>query len=397
MVAGFADAAGRVVSLVRFSHPTQTRLLVELVLAFQASGREVNAAMEPTGVYGDSLRYQLVSHGIDVFRVDPKRAHDVALVLDGVASQHDPKACTLIAFLHAQGISSRWRERSSLESNARTLVDEHAMLALPLERLYGRIEAATATHWPELNALIDQRTHWYLHLLAEFPAPLIAAQHADAVRSLLRRKTYGALSTERIDVVVRSAHDSLGVPTTEHQRALVQLTAREILAARARVDDVESRMRALVRTNAGCASLARALGPAATVAMLADVGDPAAFASAAALEKACGLNLRERSSGKHQGRLHISKRGSTRVRQYLFLAALRMIANDAIVRRWYERRGAYRAGLKHKAIVAVMRKLARAAHHVARGDAFDANKLFDVRRLSTRSESTSHTSRGVTT
>ena len=35
-----------------------------------------------------------------------------------------------------------------------------------------------------------------------------------------------------------------------------------------------------------------------------------------------------------------------------------------------------------KAVVALMRKLARAMVHVARGEPFVATKLFDVRRLS---------------
>jgi len=42
---------------------------------------------------------------------------------------------------------------------------------------------------------------------------------------------------------------------------------------------------------------------------------------------------------------------------------------------------AYKAELPLKAIVAVMRKVARALWHVARGETFDVTKLFDVRRL----------------
>jgi hypothetical protein len=36
-----------------------------------------------------------------------------------------------------------------------------------------------------------------------------------------------------------------------------------------------------------------------------------------------GLNLAERSSGKWQGKLKISKRGSSKVRRWLYMAALR--------------------------------------------------------------------------
>jgi hypothetical protein len=160
----------------------------KFAVALRAAGRSVEVAMEPTGVYGEALRHQFTSRNFEVFRVDPKRAHDAALVLDGVPSQHDPKACTLIAFLHAHGISALWRERSALEHHARALADEHAIIARPLEHMQGRLEAATAMYWPELNTMISRRTSWYLHLLSEWPTPTSVAENADAARDLLRRK-----------------------------------------------------------------------------------------------------------------------------------------------------------------------------------------------------------------
>jgi len=65
----------------------------------------------------------------------------------------------------------------------------------------------------------------------------------------------------------------------------------------------------------------------------------------------------------------------------MYMAALRLVKDNPIVASWYRARCAYRAEIKTKAVVAVMRKLARALWHVARGDAFDATKLFDTRRL----------------
>ena len=51
--------------------------------------------------------------------------------------------------------------------------------------------------------------------------------------------------------------------------------------------------------------------------------------------KAMGLNLKERSSGKHQGKLRITKRGPSIARRWLYFAAMRTIQEPA-VRRWYE-------------------------------------------------------------
>jgi hypothetical protein len=100
------------------------------------------------------------------------------------------------------------------------------------------------------------------------------------------------------------------------------------------------------------------------------------------MEKAVGINLKVKSSGEGEGKLHITKRGPAQVRQLLYLAVLRLLQTDQIVAAWCRARKSYggESG-KRKAIVAVMRKLVRALWHVARGAAFDATKLFDVRRL----------------
>jgi transposase len=94
-----------------------------------------------------------------------------------------------------------------------------------------------------------------------------------------------------------------------------------------------------------------------------------------------GLNLKEKSSGKHQGQLKITKRGPGLARKYLYLAALRLIQNDPIVQCWYQRKVQRDGGHKGKAIVAIMRKLAKSLWHVARGRAFDSQALFNVRAL----------------
>ena len=54
----------------------------------------------------------------------------------------------------------------------------------------------------------------------------------------------------------------------------------------------------------------------------------------AAYRKAMGLNLKERSSGKHQGRLKITKRGPSVVRRWMYFAAMRL-TQDPHVKPWH--------------------------------------------------------------
>jgi transposase len=381
MVAGFANERGECQALVRFSHPKQTLVFLALLVALRELGRTIEVAMEPTGVYGESLRHQLGKRELPVFRVDPTRSHALASVLDGVPSLHDAKSCTLIAHLHAQGISSRWKEKSTEERAMRALIDEHGLHQSPLERGRGQMEAVLAEYFPELGEMISHSCTWHLHLLQEFPSPAQIAAAPDAVASLLRRVARGHLSQEKIERIVSLAQSSLGASMLEDEGRQVSALARTLLYHREQQREVEKRIRQKMNQRADLAQLLELLGPVTTAAIVADLGHPAHYGSSAAFEKAVGLNLKEKSSGKHQGQLRITKRGSPRVRRYLFLAALRLIQWDPIVCAWYRARISYKAGVKLKAVVAVMRKLARAIVHVARGQRFEAPRLFDVRRL----------------
>jgi len=89
-----------------------------------------------------------------------------------------------------------------------------------------------------------------------------------------------------------------------------------------------------------------------------------------------GLNLKERRSGRWQGQLKISKRGSSVVRRWLYLAALRWLRQEP-VRSWYVRHKAQGRGAAKPALVGVMRKLALALYPVGgRGEPFDRAQLY---------------------
>ena len=110
-------------------------------------------------------------------------------------------------------------------------------------------------------------------------------------------------------------------------------------------------------------------------------GRPQDYPDAGSYLKSLGLNLKERSSGKFQGQLKITKRGPGIARLYLYFAALRWLYRDPIIQAWYQRKVARDGGHKGKAIVAIMRKLAKALWYVAQGVAFDSRKLFNLKAL----------------
>lgn len=382
MMAGLGDGTGKVHQLVRFVHPVQTRTFLKVVEQLREQGQEVEAVMEPTGTYGDALRFQLRSLGVPVYQVDPKRVHDFSYVVDGNTSQHDPKACTVIALLHAQQKSHLWRERTSVERHARVLLKEHKLYADREMELYNELEAMTAANWPELNAVMSHEVRWPLELLACYPsAARVAQAPPDEVKTLLQKVSRRQLPDEFIQGLLSKAKTTTGVGLEHAEELFLAKICTMMLAARDQLAELDKRMATLASSTEPMTRVRRVIGPAATLALFALVGDPAQYGSAGALEKACGLNLKERSSGHHRGQLKITKRGPAKVRQLLYLASLRLIQDDELVHDWYRERTAYKGNLKVKAVVAVMRKLVRAVFHVARGQAFDSSKLFDAKRL----------------
>jgi transposase len=381
-VAALATAAGEVVKLLRFEHPRQTATFLRVVEALRDAKLEPHVVMEPTGTYGDALRYQLHQREVPVHMMSPKYTHDFAEVLDGVPSMHDPKAAVALARLHAIRPATPWKPPSEGERDLRALLDERSLLSRTQALFHGHVEGMLARHWPEFWAVVDiygQRS--WMTLLTELPGPQAVASSPEQAATTLRRASRGGLKKEQIAAIVDAAKVTCGVPMTNGEQAKLVMLVEHLEQQTRRTDAVDATLAKLVEADPMAARMAVAVGPACAAAIVAHIGSPVAFANAGALEKALGLNMKERSSGNKKGRLHITKRGSAQVRQLMYLAALRLIKRDRIAGAWYRARGAYREGRKVAAVVAVMRKLARALFHVARGAAFDATKLFDVRRL----------------
>jgi transposase len=389
-VVALSTMAGEVVQLFRFDHPTETRDFLAVVEALRAGVEEgkVKAAMEPTGTYGDAVRLQLMRSGVAVHMVSPKRTHDSQELFDGVRSLHDPKSAMLVAKLCSMGLSTPWSAPSTTRVRLRALVDLRQHEQRHEEMSFGRLEGVLARHWPEFGQWMDVREQRSaLQLLSAYPSPAQVAQAPQEVRALLRKASRAQLSAPCMEGVLADASATMGVPAAPEEEQLVRTLAMQLIGARRSIDDLDAQMREMAKEDEVFARLSTWMG-VYTAAVIVTRVDPRQYTSARQLEKACGLNLREHSSGEKSGRLTITKRGPGLVRQVLYLFALRMLKESATVRAWYKRRRGYTEDSKQRAVVAVMRKLVRALFHIAKGDAFDASKLFDERRLDLEAETT---------
>lgn len=363
-------------------NPEQVPRLIEL-LKVLGRGRQLRVAMEPTGTYGDALRQALSDAGIELHLVSGKRAHDYAEVFDGVPSQHDGKDAAVVAELCGLGKSSLWRWSPGDEQSQRIglMVDQmeaaNRLKATWLQRLEGML----GRYWPEATRQLALSSGTMMRALSHYGGP--AAMRDDAeLHKRLRLWSAGKFTAERVRRIAGSARSTLGVRQTPIDQERVRWCAGRALEAHLEVGRYQHRLTELAKDHEVIARQGKTIGVPTACVLWTHLGDPRQYHCAAAYRKAMGLNLKERSSGQYQGELKITKRGSSAVRQWLYLSALRLLRNEPKARRWY-RRKLRRAGMtKMSAITALMRKLSRSmwATVVNRDEPFDIERMLGMPR-----------------
>ncbi len=381
MVAAVMDDEQTVLATVKWSHPGESEAFYGFVEGL-GSEREVDVVMEPTGTYGDALRFHLSERGIGIYQVSPKLVHDARELYDGVPSSHDAKACGIIGMLH---LGKRSRRYTPVDVSRRNMKAATATL-YRYERQFIRerlqLDAMLARFWPAITDLLSLGTKSLLALLSELGCPAAVAAKPDETRQILATASKHKLSAKRIEAVLKSAEADHGEKPCSAEIEAIKLLAADALRTRSSVAQAKKQLERLAAANESAKPLVAVVGKVGAGALIADVGDLRQFDSPASLLRCVGLNLKEVSSGQSKGKLRITKRGAPRARHYLFYAALRLIYRDPVVRAWHAKKRARSSESGLIAVVAVMRKLTRALWHVAKGATFDSSKLYDTTRLS---------------
>jgi len=365
-----------------FERPWRCRNPADLACLAQAlqhvaQGRRLVVALEPTGTYGDASRQALQRAGLRVHRVSPKAASDYAEIFDGVPSQHDGKDAAVVAELAAQGRSWPWPLvlPSETEQELAYQVEWLEGQRRQTQLWYGRLEALVSRHWPEATALLPLTSGVLRRCLLRYGGPRGLAEDSQAAQRLYRWGK-GLLRRDKTEALAASARQTAGVPTGCWDEERLRRYAQQVQDGLRQHRQARRRLRQLAATQPIIQAMGGVVGPVTACVLWVELGNPQDYHCGAAYRKAMGLNLSERSSGRWQGQLKISKRGSSVVRRWLYLAALRWLRQEP-VRSWYVRHKAQGRGAAKPALVGVMRKLALALYHVGgRGEPFDRAQLY---------------------
>lgn len=286
----------------------------------------------------------------------------------------------MIARLYWEKVGKEWRESSDKQRECNALCqlydnyDEHAL------RIRNRLEAKLQRHWPELPQHLGAKSITLEQLLIEYGSPAKMMDDEKKARALIQKISRGHLSQEKIEGVLEASKQSIGVPCIEMECWQLQQLGEDLQHVRLKKKAIKQKLEALVENDPELSLIGEVVGKVTTAMLLSNRLDPRDYSSTGAYLKAIGLNLKEKSSGQHKGQLKITKRGSGQARKYLYLAVLRLVRLNPVMKRWYQNK-LRQHGQKNKNrwLIALMRKLTMGLWNVGRGSRFDANKLFNMK------------------
>lgn len=354
----------------------------------------ITLVLEPTGTYSDPLINQARQAGFKVVRIEGSRVNKAATVFDGIPSLHDGKSAYLLARLYLCDVGKDWKQPTEEALDLRALVNIEQITNKTLQPFWGYLEAYTARHWPEITDHLSMPTITFLTLISTYGSAQNVTKNAEEAAEMMRRIGGHFLKQEKIDAVIQSAQNTIGEPPGTQATLGLKYMAGAALDLTRRQNEIRTELENAARLSPHTQPLVEFCGARTAAITVGILGPLTDYEHPKELEKACGLNLCEYSTGKtrqdkqqEQRGLHISKRGPKRVRSLLFFLAMRQINPKAptafceVARAWYDARLARNGNNKMKALIALMRKLTSALWWISRGATYDPEKLYDIDNL----------------
>jgi transposase len=323
---------------------------------------EIIVGFESTGPYMEPLAQFLRSKpGIRLVQVNPMHTKRLKELTGNSPLKTDRKDPKVIADIIELGHALTVVIPEGPAADLRRLTQGRERTIESRTRLFNQLQCLLVISFPEfLQVMTDVKTASAQCLLRHYPtAEDIVALGEASLATLLRKVSRGRLREDRARALFEAASESVGVREGRSSMLLEIRLLLETIATYDRfIDGVETEMvRHLEQIPYSRVILSlKGIGPVTAAGLIGEVGDFTKFGTIAEIMKLAGLDLYEVSSGKHRGKLRISKRGRPLIRKLLYFTALSSVRKGGVMHEWYQR-ALGRGMMKTKALVAVSRKL----------------------------------------
>lgn len=325
-------------------------------------------AMEATGHYWKNLFAVLVTRGFAVALLNPLRTRRFA---------DEELARTKTDAIDALGIARFAAQKRPAPTR---LPDRTTEELRELVRLRDRLVQDFGDRLRQLHRLVDLGFPEFTRYVKSLDSELATAilhdyPTAAAFRNVSARRLAGLrydgrhkVGDDRARALLDAAARSVGQHHGEAYRLQVRYACEDLDLLRRRLRTLERDIERTLDDHEIGALLTtiEGIGPQTAARLIAELGDPAAFRSAAALASYVGVIPALRQSGKWtSARAGLSPLGHAALRAALWMPVLTAVRKNPWLRAYYQRLIA-RGKLPKVALIAAMRKLLIAVYTVAK-------------------------------
>lgn len=354
---------------------------------------EAMVGIEPTGHYWFDLGQFMSDKNIKFVMVNPHHVHKTKELDDNSPSKNDRKDPRVIAGLVKDGRYFYSYMPTGVYAELRNASNRRFVLVEELTRAKNRIQKWIAVYFPEYKGI-------YTHIDAK--GGLLVLKQASTPEDIVKLGVEGILKIWKAEklrgngrkkamLILNAAVNSIGLKSglTEARMEIQDL-----------IEDYELETKRLERVNDLIKELCqqikyvdkllkiRGIGITTVAGFIAEVGDITRFDDPKELQKLAGLELVADSSGRHNGKTKISKRGRKRLRYLLFEAAISVVGKNEEFRQIHEYYTTRNKNplKKMQSLIAVACKLIRVFHVIlTKGVSYDASKMLgDIKRPGTQ-------------
>ena len=370
-----------------------TAFSAEVVRLMEQNGlEEAMVGFEPTGHYWFNLGQFLSGKNIKFVMVNPLHVNKTKELDDNSPSKNDCKDPRVIANLVREGRYFFTYMPTGVFAELRNASNRRFVLTEELIRTKNRLQKWIAVYFPEYKGIYTHRdAKGGMLVLKTAPTPEeIIKLGVDGVIQIWKDAKLRGNGHKKAMLIVNAASQSIGL-TEGLEEARMEIQDL--------IEDYELQMKRLEKVNSLIENLCKqikyvdklleikGIGIITVAGFIAEVGDITRFDNAKELQKLAGLELVADSSGKHNGKTRISKRGRKRLRYLLVQAAVSVIGKNDEFRQIHEYYTTRKNNplKKMQSLIAVACKLIRVFYVIlTKGRSYDASKMLgDIKRPQT--------------
>jgi transposase len=351
------------------------------------SKTSVLVGMEPTGHYWHNLADWLRKQGLEVVLVNPVTTHRNKENRDNSPSKNDAKDALVIADVVSRGYYTDYTPQESVYDPIKAVMSAREYWVKQSVSLGNRIVRWIDLYFPEFQSVFRE---WdgvrSLATLKAFALPddlrhLSVGEVIQEWRNQGMRRVAGVSGHAKAVQLLNAAAHSVGKSNTNDAARQEILRLLHFYEETQRVlNELQQEIEALLEQEPVAQQLrsVHGLGTITLASLLGCAGDLRHYAHGKQLLRRAGLNLAERTSGKHKGQIKLSKRGDSLLRKYLYLGVLSLVRQNEDFKHWHAR-NQLKGMPKMRSIFKLIGKLARiVVGMIQRGESYQSRSQAPV-------------------